>query len=177
MQCVGCGAELPEGALLCPACGRVLSSTDVAKVKAQSGNLTKKEFYKLPGMKSYRGNIRGCAIILYFCAGVTILASVLAGALASSSIMSGVEITASIIDGVLLLALGLWLQFGKSRVCAILTLCYGIFNMAMIAIANGQVQGWLIPLAGAWATFYTFKFHNLWGKYKKTGKLPDEAIK
>ena len=177
MKCVGCGAELEAGALLCPNCGRVVSSEDVAKSKAQSGQLTKKEFYKLPGMKACRGNIRGCAIILYVCSGMTPLASVLAQVLVTSSVLDGIELSASIIDGVLLLALGLWLQFGKSRICAILTLCYGIFNMVVIAMAKGQVQGWLIPLAGGWAIAYTFKFHNLWGKYKKTGKLPDEAVK
>ena len=110
MKCVGCGAELEPGALLCPSCGRVVSSEDVAKSKARSGQLTKKEFYKLPGMKSCRGNIRGCAIILYFCSGMTILASVLMQVLTSSSVMDGFQISASIIDGVLLLALGLWLQ-------------------------------------------------------------------
>mgnify|MGYP006977109087 CR=1 FL=1 len=177
MKCVGCGAELEPGALLCPSCGRVVSSEDVAKSKARSGQLTKKEFYKLPGMKSCRGNIRGCAIILYFCSGMTILASVLMQVLTSSSVIDGFQISASIIDGVLLLALGLWLQFGKSRICAIITLCYGIFNMVMVAIANGQVQGWLIPLAGGWAIAYTFKFHSLWRKYEKSGELPDEAVK
>ena len=115
--------------------------------------------------------------MLYFCSGMTILASVLMQVLTSSSVMDGFQISASIIDGVLLLALGLWLQFGKSRICAIITLCYGIFNMVMVAIANGQVQGWLIPLAGGWAIAYTFKFHSLWRKYEKSGELPDEAVK
>lgn len=166
MKCMGCGAELQEGALLCPACGRVLSSEDVAKQKAEGGNLTKKEFYKLPGMKACRGNIRACAIILYFCASVTVLAAMFLDML-----------MASILDGVLLLALGLWLQLGKSRVCAIITFCYGLFNMIVVAVQAGEIQGWLIPLAGAWAIFYTFKFHHLWGKYKKEGVLPQEAIK
>ena len=49
--------------------------------------------------------------------------------------------------------------------------------MIMVAIQAGEVQGWLIPLAGAWAVAYTFKFHHLWGKYKKEGVLPKEAIK
>ena len=94
MKCVGCGTELEPGALLCQSCGRVVSSEDVAKSKAQSGQLTKKEFYKLPGMKSCRGNIRGCAIMLYFCSGMTILASVLAQVLVSSSVMDGMQISA-----------------------------------------------------------------------------------
>lgn len=62
MKCIACGTELPEGALLCPSCGRVLSSADVVRQKSEGGKLTKKEFYKLPGMKACRGNIRGCAI-------------------------------------------------------------------------------------------------------------------
>lgn len=166
MQCIGCGAELTEGALLCPACGRVVSSADVVKEKAKSGALTKKEFYQLPGMKACRNNIRGCAIMLYFCAGVTTLAAFLLRSV----------LLASVIDGVLLLALGLWLQFGKSRVCAIITLCYGVYGMVIALIQFGKVQGWLIPLAGVWAIIYTFKFHNLWSKYQKSGVLPQEAV-
>lgn len=166
MKCIACGTELPEGALLCPSCGRVLSSADVVRQKSEGGKLTKKEFYKLPGMKACRGNIRGCAIVLYFAAGMTLMASVLLQDI----------LMASVIDGILLLALGLWLQLGKSRVCAILTLCYGIYNMAIVAITAGQIQGWLIPLAGAWVVAYTFKFHGLWSKYQKEGVLPQEAV-
>nr|WP_296441621.1 zinc-ribbon domain-containing protein [uncultured Acetatifactor sp.] len=166
MKCIACGTELPEGALLCPSCGRVLSSADVVRQKSEGGKLTKKEFYKLPGMKACRGNIRGCAIVLYFAAGMTLMASVLLQDI----------LMASVIDGILLLALGLWLQLGKSRVCAIITLCYGIYNMAIVAITAGQIQGWLIPLAGAWAVAYTFKFHGLWSKYQKEGVLPQEAV-
>ena len=43
-------------------------------------------------------------------------------ALVSASVMDGMQISASFIDGAVLLALGLWLQFGQSRICAILTL-------------------------------------------------------
>jgi len=166
MKCVACGTELETGALLCPNCGRVVDSADVARQKAAAGQLTKKEFYALPGMKSCRNNIRTCAILLYISAGVTILASVL---------LQGV-ITTSLIDGILILALGLWLQFGKSRVCAIITLLYGIAGTAIVALQTGQIQGWWIPLAGAWAISYTFKFHKLWNKYKKDGVLPDAAV-
>ena len=74
MKCASCGTELAEGTLLCPVCGRVLSSEEVAQSKAEGGKLSKKEFYKLPGMKSYRSNIISCAVVLYICAAVTILA-------------------------------------------------------------------------------------------------------
>lgn len=65
MKCIACGTELAEGALLCPQCGRVVSSADAVRQKAEAGNLSRKEFYKLPGMKACRGNIRTCAIVLY----------------------------------------------------------------------------------------------------------------
>lgn len=165
--CVACGAEMEKGALICPKCGWVVNQADVIKSRAAGGTLSKKEFYQLPGMKSCRNNIRGCAIILYFCCAMTVLASFLLTD----------TLSASVIDGVLLLALGLWLQFGKSRICAILTTCYGIFSMIVTMKATGNIQGWWIPLAGVWAISYTFKFHKLWNKYQKDGVLPDEAVK
>ena len=158
MKCASCGTELAEGTLLCPVCGRVLSSEEVAQ--------SKKEFYKLPGMKSYRSNIISCAVVLYICAAVTILASVL---------IEGMG--ASIVDGILLLGLGIWLQIGKSRVSAIITTCYGLLSVGLVLVTAGRVQGWWIPLAGIWAIVYTFKFHNLWNKYQRDGVLPEEAVK
>lgn len=166
MKCVTCGTELAEGTLVCPVCGRALSSEEVAQTKAEGGNLSKKEFYKLPGLKSYRSNITGCAVVLYICAAVTLLASFL---------IEGMG--ASILDGLLLLGLGIWLQIGKSRVCAIITACYGLLSVGLVLVTAGRVQGWWIPLAGIWAVVYTFKFHNLWNKYQKDGVLPEEAIK
>ena len=97
MKCVACGTELEAGALLCPNCGRVVEEADAARQKAAVGQLTKKEFYALPGMKACRTNIRSSAILLYISAGVTILASVLLREV----------IAASLIDGILILALGL----------------------------------------------------------------------
>lgn len=166
MKCASCGTELAEGTLLCPVCGRVLSSEEVAQSKAEGGKLSKKEFYKLPGMKSYRSNIISCAVVLYICVAVTILASVL---------IEGMG--ASIVDGILLLGLGIWLQIGKSRVSAIITTCYGLLSVGLVLVTAGRVQGWWIPLAGIWAIVYTFKFHNLWNKYQRDGVLPEEAVK
>lgn len=165
MFCATCGTELGEGALLCPKCGRVLSSEEVMKSKAANGQLSKKEFYKLPGMKAYRGNILTCAVILYICAGVTILAAFLLD-----------ELSASILDGIFLVAMGLWLQLGKSRICAIITTCYGLMSVGLVLVASGKVQGWWIPLAGIWAIIYTFKYQKMWKQYQEKGILPAEAI-
>lgn len=166
MKCAGCGTELEEGALICSHCGRAVQAADVVRQKAAAGQLTKTEFYKLDGMKSIRGNIKGCAIILYICAGVTILASVLLREI----------LAASLIDGLLLLGLGLWLQLGRSRVCAIITLLYGILGTGLTLVQTERVQGWWIPLTGVWAIIYTFKFYKLWNQYQKTKVVPDEAI-
>ena len=105
-------------------------------------------------------------MVLYICAAVTILASVL---------IEGMG--ASIVDGILLLGLGIWLQIGKSRVSAIITTCYGLLSVGLVLVTAGRVQGWWIPLAGIWAIVYTFKFHNLWNKYQRDGVLPEEAVK
>lgn len=161
MKCKVCGTELADGALLCPNCGRVLTAED----KAVGGKLTKKEFYQLPGMKSCRSNITSCAVILYVCAGITVLATFF---------LDG--FLASLLDAAVILALGLWLHLGKSRIAAILTTCYGLFGVVVALIQVGKIQGWWIPLAGIWAIIYTFKFQNLWKKYQQDGVLPQEAM-
>lgn len=127
-----------------------------------SGPMTKKEFYKLPGVKSCRTNIRTCAILAYVCSGVTILASLLLSDYLASSIL----------DGLLLLGLGLGLQLARSRVCAIIIAGYGILNMIIGLLANGTIQGWLIPVIGIYAIIYTFKYQKMWDRYIKEGVLP-----
>lgn len=161
MKCTVCGTELEEGALLCPTCGKVVTVAE----KAAGGHLSKKEFYQLPGMKACRGNITSCAVLLYFCAGITIAASLL---------MEGLQ--ASLLDGILVLILGLWLHLGKSRIASILTTCYGLFGVVMVAVQTGKIQGWWILLAGIWGISYTFKFNKLWKKYQKDGVLPQGAM-
>ena len=133
-----------------------------AYVNGTPGPMTKKEFYKLPRLKDCRSGILASAIICYFSAGVTLLASFL---------LQG-YVSASVLDGLLLLGLGLWMQIGKSRVCAIILTCYGAFNMIYMLMLMGQIQGWLIPVAGISGIVYTFKFNKLWDRYIKEGMLP-----
>lgn len=166
MKCVTCGTELEEGALLCPQCGRAVDTVEVIRQQAATRPLSKKEFYELSGMKACRSNIKSCAIILYFCAAITTLAAV----------FWDMVPLLSIVDAVLLVLLGVWLQFGKSRVAAILITVYGIYNMVVSSLGTGSLRGWWIPLAGIWAITYTFKFYKLWNKYQKSGELPREAI-
>lgn len=166
MKCVVCGAELADDALLCQQCGSVVRKEDALRQKAAGGTMTKKEFYKLPGLKGCRSNILTCAIILYICAAAT----------CAQAIILWEQRAFSLLDAALLLGLGLWLQLGKSRVSAIITLVYGIFNVVIALLAVGQIQGWWVPLAGIWAIIYTFKFHKLWNEYQQSGRLPDESV-
>lgn len=163
MKCAVCGAELAESAVFCQHCGSVVRREDALRQRAAGGNMTKKEFYKLPGLKNCRSNILTCAIILYVCAAITALRALLLWE----------TMALSLLDAALLLGLGLWLQIGKSRVSAILTTVYGVYNVVIAVLLVGQIQGWWVPLAGIWAIVYTFKFNKFWDEYQRTGQLPE----
>ena len=198
MRCVACGAELAEGALLCPQCGSVVRQEDVLRERMANRQLTKKEFCELPGMKTYKNNIRGCAVVLYACAAVTALLAIfewgeqsaLADAFTRQMMWGAPSFLGSvaaavfgflirfdrIIAALLLVGLGIWLQLGKSRVSAILTLVYGSYSMIVGSISSGRLQGWWVPVIGGFAVYYTIKFNKLWKQYQKSGVLPDEAV-
>ena len=199
MKCVVCGEELAENALLCPRCGSVVRREDVVRQQAASRQLTKKEFFELPGMKTYRNNIRSCGVVLYLCAAMTVLmalfewgeTSAMANGLTRQiitsvppSLMSGIVTTIlsflirfdRIIAAALLVGLGIWIQLGKSRVAALLTLIYGSYSMIIGSLEFGRLQGWWEPVIGGFGVFYTFKLHGLWGKYRRSGTLPPGAL-
>lgn len=168
MKCESCGAELEKGAILCPQCGRAVEHTEPTVDENFATNpMTKKEFYKLGGMRNCRANINGSAALLYFSAAVT----------AIFSFISLEGISSSIWDAVVLLALALLIQFAKSRVAAILALADGLVGMIITIVNTGERSGYLIVLAGFWAVYYTFQFHSRWNKYKKNGTIPAEAEK
>lgn len=198
MRCVVCGAELAEGALLCPQCGSVVRQEDVLRERMANRQLTKKEFCDLPGMKTYKNNIRGCAVVLYACAAVTALLAIfewgqqsaLADAFTRQMMWGAPSFLGSVVAAVfgflirfdriiaalLLVGLGIWLQLGKSRVSAMLTLVYGSYSMIVGSISSGRLQGWWVPVIGGFAVYYTIKFNKLWKQYQKSGVLPDEAV-
>lgn len=199
MKCVACGAELAENALLCPQCGTVVRREDVVRQQAASRQLTKKEFYELPGMKASKNNIRNCGVFLYLCAVFTALMtlvewgqnSAMANAL-SIQVMMNMPASFSgsviytvlsflirfdrIIAAALLVGLGLWIQLGKSRVASLITLIYGTYSMVVGSLAYGRLQGWWIPVIGGFAVYHTFKFNRLWRQYRRTGVLPPGAL-
>lgn len=168
MQCTRCGTELAEEALLCPQCGKVVETAQALKERHKGNLMSKKEFYQLPGMKSCRGNITGCAIMTYICAFMTFLV-----AMDWADYTDRIPFFAITIGT--LLALGLWLQLGKSRLCALLILVYGVVELVISVKDLGRVS-WLLLLIGVDAVIYTFKFQKLWSQYRKTGDVPDGAI-
>lgn len=160
MVCSKCGAELDNNALVCPTCGQAVP--DEARIQAQAGGqpLTKKEFLKLPAMKSCKSNINVCGILLYVFGGINIVLALGLGTVP--------------IDGIILILLGLGIHLGKSRVCGLLCAAYSIFNVIYMLYTTGKAVGVWIVLIGIDAVIYTFKYHSAWNKYKKDGTLPVE---
>lgn len=122
--------------------------------------MAKKEFLKLPAMKSCKSNINVCGILLYVFGGINIALAVGLGTVP--------------IDGIILILLGLGIHLGKSRVCALLCAAYSIFNVIYMLYSTGKAAGVWIVLIGIDAVIYTFKYHSAWNKYKKDGTLPVE---
>lgn len=160
MNCSKCGAVLENDALVCPACGQAVP--DEVRIQAQAGGgpLTKKDFLRLPAMKSCKSNIVICGVLLYIVGAINIALEVSFGSFP--------------IDGIALVLIGLGVHLGKSRVCALICAAYSIFNVIYMVVTTGNVSGWWIILIGFDAVFYTFKYHSAWSKYKKSGVLPVE---
>ena len=163
MICSKCGAEMDNNALVCPSCGQAVS--DEARIQAQAGvgSLTKKDFLKLPAMKSCKSNINTCGILLYILGAINIVLAFFMGTLP--------------LDGIILILLGLGVHLGKSRVCALICAAYSIFNLIYMMASTGKVAGWWIVVIGIDAVIYTFKYHSAWNKYKQNGTLPVEKSK
>lgn len=163
MNCTKCGAELENNALVCPTCGQAVS--DEERIQAQAGGepLTKKDFFRLPAMKSCKSNIISCGVLLYVLGGINFALQIYLGSFP--------------IDGILLVLLGLGIHLGKSRVCALICAAYSISNMLYMMFMTEKVTGWLIIVIGIDAVTYTFKYQSAWNKYKQDGTLPVEKDK
>lgn len=127
--------------------------------------MTKEEFSKHPNIASVISQIRGAGIACYVVAGITLVVSVLAGGI--------LGIFGVMLDILLLVGLGLGIQLGKSRVCAIILTVYGVFNTIVLTLQNEALSGWWILVAGIYAIIYTFKYQNAWAEYLKTGIVTD----
>ncbi len=124
--------------------------------------MTKEEFYKHPNIANVRSQIRGAGILCYVVAGISLV----------FSIWMGTFLTA-LVDILLVVGLGLGIQLGKSRVCAIILTVYGAINTIVMTLQRGQLSGWWVLVAGIYAIIYTFKFQSAWAEYQKTGIVKD----
>lgn len=163
MKCSNCGTEFESNALVCPFCGQAVS--EEARLQEQYANkkMTKEEFFKLPAMKSCKNNVNSCGIVLYVLGAINIVLQIVLGGLP--------------IDGILMILLGLGIHLGKSRICAILCVAYGAFNVIYMMITTQSISGWWILVVAIYAVIYTFKYHSAWSKYQMDGTLPVEKEK
>lgn len=131
-------------------------------VQGGQAPMTKDQFYKHPNIASVRSQIRSAGIICYVVAGITLVLSTLGG-----------NPFGALLDVLLIVGLGLGIQLGKSRVCAIILTVYGALNTIMVTLQQGRIGGWWILLAGIYAVIYTFKYQSAWVEYQKTGNVRD----
>lgn len=164
MKCSKCGNELESNAVVCPFCGQAVSDEERIQEQYSGKQMTRKEFLKLPAMKTCRSNINACGILLYVIAAINVVLQVALK-------------TYSFIDAIVILLLGLGIHLGKSRVASILTLIYGAYNIIVMLILTGSISGWWILVIAIDAVIYTFRYQGAWSKYVKDGTLPVEKDK
>lgn len=122
--------------------------------------MSKKEFSKHPNIKKCSGNIKGSAIALYVCAGITMAAGLF------------MDNYLSILDVMIIVGLALGIHLAQSRACSIILCAYSIFNVIIMIASTGKPGGWLIVIAAVDAIIYTFRFQKAWKEYQQTGIVP-----
>lgn len=169
MQCLQCGSQFADGMPNCPNCGMPVTNQYAGgqgqpymQGQPYGANvpLTKKEFLKHPNMHGTAGNISYSAIMLYVCAGISLIYGIFTG---NFSV---------IIDVMIVVGLAIGIQLSQSRACAILILIYSFFNMVQSQISTGHSGGKLIMIAAIYAVMATFRFKKAWKSYQKTGVVP-----
>ncbi len=187
MNCPKCGAPLAPNAHFCGVCGTPVQEIPPVQQPAasqygapvqqpaaqeyppmqqpaapvQPALLSRAEFDQHPLVKKCRGNILGSAIVMYICAAITLLATVL---LANNLF--------GLIDVAILAGLGLGVQLGRSRVCAVIACVYSVINMLITLITTHQVGGYLMVIAAIYAVLSTFQYAKAWKTYQLTGQFP-----
>lgn len=116
--------------------------------------MTKKEFFKNGATSGTKGNIIAAAVMMYISLVVTLLVMF---------VMYGNM--GAILDCSLLITLGLCVHLLQSRIAAVLSLAYGIFNVVVMYMVTGELNGWLILVAGICACVGTFKLEK---EYQQT---------
>lgn len=137
--------------------GRPIPNPDLAPA-----HLTRGEFFR--EFTTNKSNVKCAAILGYISAGITLI-MIIAGSLDAYSL----------IDVAALVLLSVLIQTVQSRVCAILYLCYAVYNTIAGLVLNGQFAGWLIIIAGICGVIGTFGFHKDWKRYKARTSGADAA--
>lgn len=172
MECRKCGKLLEEGIQVCPNCGTVAeemremtgsSAWEGIPRSQENRHLTRKEFFKHGVMRKHRDYLSGAAIAIYFCALCSFAAS-----------LSFLNI-AGALDALLVLGLGIGMQLGRSRACAVILAVTGVLNV-IVALFTGAaglfgVKG-LLFMASVLGVKETFEMNEAWNTYQKTGDYP-----
>lgn len=134
--------------------GVVPTFTEVKQVLPEG--ITKREYIKHYAGDTFRRQLKGAAIFAYVLAGVNLLFALLAS-------------PAALVDVAILLGLGLGMHLGKSKLCAIGLLVYGIVGMVFNLIINGVFSGWLLVIMGV---FSVMTFTRAEKRYKELTAKP-----
>ena len=130
-------------------------------VYVQSALLAREQFDQHPLVQKYCKNIRVSAIVMYVCAGITLLANVVAA-----------QNIAGLLDVAILVGLGLGVHLARSRVCAYITLAYGVFNLIYMLVEYHIPGGYLVILGAVCAVGATSQYWKAWKNYQQTGQFP-----
>ena len=158
MKCPTCGAEVQTGQQFCPACGAKLAADQAwgdpyARAAAvENRSISKADFCRNYAPDKMRRNIMASAILCYVSAAITAVVAILFNPF-------------MFLDVIIVLVLGLLIHLKQSRVCAVLLLAYSLFNCIVTLVSTGQIGGWLIILAGAFAVFYTFQLEKAYQEF------------
>lgn len=159
MKCPTCGTEIQPGQKYCSSCGTVQEMDQPwgnparPAVIVRDRDIPKAEFCRNYAADSTRRNIRGAAILCYFCALVTTVLAIL-------------FVPLMLIDAATVLVLGLLIHLKQSRICAILLLAYGTVSFLLTLLDTGRITGWLIVLAGVCAVIYTFRLEKEYQEFR-----------
>lgn len=199
MICEKCGQWIEGGSMTCSKCGAPVNVNNAQDADAAAGSaenmmaagnaapdggqpaadgyyangmqcgqplMKKNEFYNHPNIAPVKSQIRSAGIACYIVAGIT---------LAVSAFVNGIfwGIIGAVPGCLLLVGLGLGIQFGKSRVCAVILTVFGAINTMYVMLERGRAGGWVVLLAGIYAVKYTFKYQDAWAEYLKTGIVKD----
>ncbi len=117
------------------------------------GNMTKRDFVKMPSMSKVKFDWMGAWISGYALCALNVVLLLL------------MNNPYGLIDIVLMLGLTIGIHVGFNRGCAVALLVYAVFNLIAGYIMYHRFMGIWVIVAGVWAVKATFEFHKQWKNY------------